>query len=215
MEEKLQSKNVQIVLFFGKVLECNSVKLANSLIENLPEIGQPNIFNIPEEAPNEIKMQMPKIIFGNAKDINVTVTNVNINISIDNDNIEIIKNKINKIYEALNENSITIQAIGVVSQYTYYDINFEKIKDTYYKQDELKQSDLFNMSWYKKEDNINTWKTLRIEEKDDLKNLTLNTDINNIGINQTINIEYIIEFLDEQYKKVSNFKESLEKKIGD
>lgn len=215
MEEKLQAKNVRIVLFFSRILDCNSVKLANSLMERLSELGQPNIFNIPEEAPNDMKMQMPKIIFSNSKEINVTVTNVNINISVDNDNVEIIKTKIHKIYEALKENLIDIQAIGVVSQYLYYDINFEKIKSIYFKEQELTQSDLVNMSWYKKEDNINIWKTIKVEEKDNLKNLTVITDINNIGTNKVTDIDVLKEFLDNQYKKVNDFKGNLEEKIGE
>ncbi len=215
MEEKLQAKNVRIVLFFSHLLECTSVKLANSLIDELPELGQPNIFNIPAEAPNEVKMQMPKIIFNNAKQINITVTNVSIDISIDNDNIEIIKNNINKIYKALSDNNVHIQAIGVVSRYLYFDINFEKIKEIYYKDEELMESDLINLSWYKKKDTINIWKTLKTEDKDNVKNLTLSIDINNKGINRIIDIGYINEFLDNQNIEVNSFKENLEKKIGD
>ena len=214
MEEKIQARNVKIVLFFSKILENSSVKLANSIMDKISELGEPSIFNIPEEAPNEIKMQMPKIIFDNSKDINVIVTNVNINITINIDNVELIKDKVKQIYDALIENSIKIQAIGIVNQYLYYDINFEKVKEIYYKDDEVKNSDLLNMSWYKKENDINIWKTINIEEKDNIKNMILNMDINNLGNEKDITIKNIEDFINMQYKITSGFVKDLEEKIG-
>ena len=116
MEEKIQARNVKIVLFFSKILENSSVKLANSIMDKISELGEPSIFNIPEEAPNEIKMQMPKIIFDNSKDINVIVTNVNINITINIDNVELIKDKVKQIYDALIENSIKISKMKFIEK---------------------------------------------------------------------------------------------------
>lgn len=215
MGEKLQSKNVKIVLFFVKSLEFNSVKLASTLMDKIPELGQPNIINVPDQIPVEIRMQTPKISFNFSKDMSLTVTDVNMTILINKDDAEFIKNNINLIYEALKENNIDVQAIGVVSQYLYCNIDFNKIKTLYYKEDELQQSDLINMSWYKKENNMNIWKTFKVDEKDTLKNLTIAIDVNNKGTNELMNQNEIDNFLNEQYKKTNTFKQKLEGIIGE
>ena len=51
MNNEIKLKNVQIVLFFKNEVDYNTLKLANNISERLPQLGQPNIFNLPNDVP--------------------------------------------------------------------------------------------------------------------------------------------------------------------
>lgn len=215
MEEKLKLNNMHIVLFFRNIVEYNSLELANRIFCKLPKLGQPNIFNLPNDVPNEIRMQAPRIMFNNSKNINInlTITNLELNITA-LESFDELKNLIGLLYDSLNEQGIQIQATGSVHDYINFDCNFEKIKSTFYK-DELLESDLANSSWYKKENNLNIWKVLNVEEKNDKKNLSVRVDINNKGNLNNMTKEDVNAILEKSSKIANDFKNELLVKIGE
>ena len=73
MNNEIKLKNVQIVLFFKYEVDYDTLKLANNISEKLPQLGQPNIFNLPNDVPNEIRIQTPRILFSNSKELNATI----------------------------------------------------------------------------------------------------------------------------------------------
>ena len=215
MEKKLKLNNIHIVLFFRNIVEYNSLELANRILSKLPQLGQPNIFNLPNDVPNEIRMQAPRIMFNNLKNINInlTIANLELNISV-LETLEELKNIIEVLYDALEEQGILIQAVGNVYDYINFDCNFESIKSIFYK-DELLESDLANSSWYKKENNLNIWKILNVEEKNDKKILNVRVDINNKGNLTNMTKEELNKILELSSEKANTFKEELLIKIGE
>lgn len=213
MDEELRLKNVHIVLFFKNVIEYNSLKLANTIFEKMPDLGQPNIINLPNDVPNEIRMQAPRIMFNNSKDINLTIsmTNIELNsVTIEDDGV--IKNALRLINEALTQEGIQIQAMGNVFDFSKFDFDFSKLKEVFYK-DELSTCDLINSSWYKKED-YNIWKTINIEDKNDKKILNVRIDINNKGNENLMSSDDIIAMLESSINKAETFKQELLRKLG-
>lgn len=213
MDEELRLKNVHIVLFFKNVIEYNSLKLANTIFEKMPDLGQPNIINLPNDVPNEIRMQAPRIMFNNSKDINLTIsmTNIELNsVTIEDDGV--IKNTLRLISEALTQEGIQIQAMGNVFDFSKFDFDFSKLKEVFYK-DELSTCDLINSSWYKKED-YNIWKTINIEDKNDKKILNVRIDINNKGNENLMSSDDIIAMLESSISKAETFKQELLRKLG-
>lgn len=215
MEEKLKLNNIHIVLFFRNIIEYNSLELANRIFGRLPQLGQPNIFNLPNDVPNEIRIQAPKIMFNNSKNINInlTIANLELNISL-LESFEELKNIIGLLYDSLEEQGIQIQAVGSVHDYISFDCNFELIKNTFYK-DELLESDLANSSWYKKENNLNIWKLLNVEEKNDKKILSVRVDINNKGNLSNMTKEEVNSILKLSSERADTFKKELLVKIGE
>lgn len=210
MKKEIIPINTQIVLFFEKIIEFNTIKLANSINERLPEIGQPNIFNIPNDVPNEIRLQAPKIIFNNTRGINITITATKMDI-IYNNSITI---DIRKIYEALAENEINIQAIGVVNTYISNNIQIEKIQN-YFSEEEIKQSDLINFSWHTKNENMNIWKRIETQSNNEITNLTYIIDINNLGNTKVMTIDEIIQILEKSVNIVKQSVEKISNELGE
>ena len=215
MEEKLKLNNIHIVLFFRNIVEYNSLELANRILCKIPQLGQPNIFNLPNDIPNEIRMQAPRIMFSNSKNINININITNLELNITTlESFEELKSLIDLLYDSLEEQGIQIQATGSVRDYINFDCNFEKIKEIFYK-DELLESDLANSSWYKKEKDLNIWKVLNIEEKNDKKSLSVRVDINNKGNLNNMIKEEVNTMLEKSSKIANDFKNELIEKIGE
>ena len=212
---ELKQRSICVVLFFTNMIDYNSLELANKIIAKLPQLGQPNIFNLPKDIPNEIRLQAPKLVFNSSRDIslNLTITNAELYINSIED-MGNVKNIVELLNSAITEQGIQIQSIGMVYDYVDYDCNFEKIKEVFYK-DELLESDIANSSWYKKEDNLNIWKIINVEEKNGKKVLSVRVDINNKGNNENMNIENISYMVDISLQKAKSFKDELIGKIGE
>ena len=212
---ELKLKNISTVLFFKNMIDYNSLELANKIVEKLPQLGQPNIFNLPKDIPNEIRLQAPKLVFNSSRDLslNLTTTNAELNINSIED-VQTVKNIVELLNDAINNQGIQIQSVGIVYDYIDFDCNFDKIKNTFYK-DELLESDLANSSWYKKEDNLNIWKMFNVEEKNDKKIMNIRVDINNKGNNEYMNSQDIASIVDLSFEKATTFKNELIRKIGE
>lgn len=215
MEEKLKLRNVQVVLFFRNEIAYNSLELANNIIKEIPQIGQPNIFNLPSNVPNEIRMQAPRIVFNNINGLNITITalSLNINMIMQLSNEEI-SNNVSRLYNALTEQGIQIQSLGMVCDYLDSSIDFNKIKSIFYK-DEILTSDLVNCSWYKKENDLNIWKVLNMTENNEQKTLNLRIDINNRNNKDIMSKESIHYMIEKCYTKTEEFKTEIIQKIGE
>lgn len=215
MEEKLKLKNVHIVLFFRNTIEYNSLQVANKILSKLPQLGQPNIFNLPKEIPNEIRKQAPTIIFNNNKEVSLNMTIVSLELNVSTiESMNESRDLVLLLYDVLLEEGIQIQSIGIVHDYVCFDFNFEKIKTIFYK-DEILQSDLVNCSWYKKEDGLNIWKVINVEEKNYKKVLNARIDINNKGNQTEMNKEDLNSALQLSYERAVKFKDELSRKIGE
>lgn len=214
MEDDLKLKNIHIVLFFRNIIEYNSLQLADKILEKLPQLGQPNIFNLPNDVPNEIRFQAPRIMFNNSKNLNLTLNIVNLDLNIAVlESIESLKHILGLLYEALENQGIQIQAIGSVYDYIKFDCNLEKIQSVFF-QDELSKSDLLNSSWYKKENSLNIWKSMNVEEQNGKKILSVRIDINNKGNLDIMTNEDINTILETSLGRANTFKEELLRKIG-
>ena len=146
MNNEIKLKNVQIVLFFKNEVDYNTLKLANNISEKLPQLGQPNIFNLPNDVPNEIRIQTPRILFSNSKELNATISVLNASLNMIGENTSTeLQNLIGCLYDALVSQNIQIQSIGIVIDFICFDVNFDIIKNKYYK-DELVDSELVNSS---------------------------------------------------------------------
>ncbi len=215
MEEKLKLKNVHTVLFFRNTIEYNSLQVANKILSKLPQLGQPNIFNLPKEIPNEIRKQAPTIIFNNNKEVSLNMTIVSLELNVSTiESMNESRDLVLLLYDVLLEEGIQIQSIGIVHDYVCFDFNFEKIKTIFYK-DEILQSDLVNCSWYKKEDGLNIWKVINVEEKNYKKVLNARIDINNKGNQTEMNKEDLNSALQLSYERAVKFKDELSRKIGE
>lgn len=215
MEEKLKLKNVHTVLFFRNTIEYNSLQVANKILSKLPQLGQPNIFNLPKEIPNEIRKQAPTIIFNNNKEVSLNMTIVSLELNVSTiDSMNESRDLVLLLYDVLLEEGIQIQSIGIVHDYVCFDFNFKKIKTIFYK-DEILQSDLVNCSWYKKEDGLNIWKVINVEEKNYKKVLNARIDINNKGNQTEMNKEDLNSALQLSYERAVKFKDELSRKIGE
>lgn len=215
MEEKLKLKNVQVVLFFRNEVEYNSLELANNIVKGIPQIGQPNIFNLPKDVPNEIRMQAPRIVFNNMNGLNINITALSLNINMMSQlSNEEIKNNVSKLYDALIEQGIQVQSLGMVCDYFDSSIDFENIKQTFYK-DEILTSDLVNCSWYKKEEELNIWKVLNMSEENSHKELNLRIDINNRNNKNTMSKNAVEDMVKKCYEKIVKFKKEIINKIGE
>ena len=215
MNNEIKLRNIQIVLFFKNEVEYNSLKLASDISEKLPQLGQPNILNLPNDIPNDIRIQTPKVLYGNSKELNlsVTVTNASINMNGENTTAEV-KTCVDLLYGALENQGIQIKSIGLVSDYICYDVNFDVIKAKYYN-DELSTSELVNSSWFNRVNNLNIWKFLNVQNENDKKVLNLICDINNRGNEEVISIDKIDEII-ENAKEISNdYKEKIIKELGE
>lgn len=212
MEKEVIVRNTQVVLFFDKTIEYNTIKLANSINEKLPKLGQPNIFNIPNDVPTEIRMQAPRIIFNSARDINITITTSKLDMFFNSaSNKEVY---VKGIYDALLENGLNIQAIGVVNTYISNDIKIEKLKG-YFNDEEIKQGDLINFSWYKKSENFNIWKNIETQNNNEIIDLIYTIDINNLGNNKVMSVDEIIEVLEKSINIAKQAAEKISKELGE
>lgn len=215
MNNEIKLRNVQIVLFFKNETEYSSLKLANDISEKLPQLGQPNILNLPNDIPNDIRIQTPKILYSNSKELNlsVTVMNASINMIGENTTVEV-KTCVDLLYAALESQGIQIKSIGLVSDYICYDVNFDTIKAKYYN-DELSTSELVNSSWFNRENNLNIWKFLNVQIENSKKVLNLICDINNRGNEEIIRREEIDKII-EDAKNISNmYKEKIKSELGE
>jgi NAD-dependent DNA ligase len=212
MKKEVVIMNTQIVLFFEKIVEYNTIKLANSINEKIPEIGQPNIFSIPDNIPNEIRIQTPRIVFNNIGNINITITSSRIDIV--SNNINDINRYLKRLYEALNENGLEIQSVGLVNTFISNDIKMEKIQK-YFFNEEIQKSDLINVSWYKKLDNINIWKHIETQDNNAVKDLIYTIDINNLGNKQIMSIEEIISMLEKSSNITKDAVNKISEELGE
>lgn len=214
--DKIKLKNIQVVLFFKNEIEYNSLKLANTVSERMLQLGQPNIFNLPQDIPNEIRTQAPRIIFNNAKEINVTISASTLNLNMIGQNtIEEVVSNTSSLYEALKEQNIQIKAIGFVCDYIIYNVDFEKIKHIYYK-DELESSELVNASWFNKENELNVWKMLNVTDDVNKKVLNIRIDVNNRNNSDSIiEKENISTIIRTAFEKAMEFKTKISSKIGE
>lgn len=215
MNNEIKLRSVQIVLFFKNEIDFNSVKLADDISTKIPQLGQPNIFSLPDNIPSEIRIQQPKIIYSNSKELNLSVTVLNASINIIGDNTaEELKLCVNLLYEALVLHEIQIKSIGLVSDYVCSDVDFEKIKTKYYN-DELAVSELVNSSWFSKIEGLNIWKFLNVQDENDKKELNLICDINNRGNEDVIDIEYI-DWIIEKSKEISEtYRNKIKNELGE
>ncbi len=215
MNNEIKLKNIQIVLFFKNEIDYNALELANNISKKLPQLGQPNIFNLPNDIPNEIRVQTPKILFSNAKELNATISILNASLNIIGESTSTeIKNFIDLLYDALISQNIQIKSIGLVSEYVCFDVDFDVIKNKYYK-DELVNSELVNSSWFNKEENLNVWKLLNVQEENNKKILNITCDINNRGNEETIDKENINEIIERAKNISENFKEKIKEELGE
>lgn len=215
MNSEIKLRNVQIILFFKNEIDYNSVKLANDISTKLPQLGQPNILNLPNNIPNEIRIQTPKILYNNSKELNLSVTVLNASINMIGENTaEELKTYVNLLYEILETYGIQIKSVGLVSDYICYDADFEKIKAKYYN-DELSTSELVNSSWFNKSEDLNIWKFLNVQDENDKKVLNLICDINNRGNEDAIGVECIDRII-EKAKNISNqYKDKIKNELGE
>lgn len=214
--DKIKLKNIQVVLFFKNEIEYNSLKLANTVSERMLQLGQPNIFNLPQDIPNEIRTQAPRIIFNNTKEINVTISASTLNLNMIGQNtIEEVVSNTSSLYEALKEQNIQIKAIGFVCDYIIYNVDFEKIKHIYYK-DEIESSELVNASWFNKENELNVWKMLNVTDDVNKKVLNIRIDVNNRNNSDSImEKENISTIIRTAFEKAMEFKTKISSKIGE
>ena len=210
MSNEIKFRNIQIVLFFKNEVDYNTLELANDISEKLPQLGKPNIFNLPDNVPNEIRIQTPKILFNNSNELNVSISTLNANLSTVMENTsEELQEKIKFLYDALLKQNVQIKSIGLVFDFICFDVDFDKIKEKYYK-NELRNSELVNSSWYNKDGNLNIWKFLNVKEEKSNKVLNIRCDINNRG-NKTDLGGFDIDNIIEQAKHISEeFKEKIE-----
>lgn len=215
MNNDIKLRSVQVVMFFKNEVQYNSLELANGIFKKLPQLGQPNIFNLPKEVPNEIRLQTPRIIFNNANGFNLTISVLNITLNIIGENsVQEIKNYMNIIFGELAMHDIKIGAIGCVFDYINFDTDFEKIQNKYYK-DELVTSSLVNSSWYNKENSLNIWKFLNVTEENSKKILNIKVDINNRGNVDAMTTESISQLIEKAFTKAEEFKEKIKSELGD
>lgn len=209
MNNEIKLKNIRIVLFFKNEIDYNTLKLASDISEKLPQLGQPNIFNLPNDIPNEIRVKTPKILFSNEKELNATISILNASLNIIGESTSTeLKSLIDCLYDALTSQNIQIKSVGIVSEYICFDINFEIIKSKYYN-GELCNSELVNSSWYNKENNLNIWKFLNVHEENNKKILNIKCDINNRGNEEKLD-KTDINFIIDKAKDISQeFKEKL------
>ena len=194
----LQNKNIDLTL-----------KLANNISEKLPQLGQPNIFKLPNDVPNEIRIQTPRILFSNSKELNATISVLNASLNMIGENTSTeLQNLIGCLYDALVSQNIQIQSIGIVIDFICFDVNFDIIKNKYYK-DELVDSELVNSSWYNKNENLNIWKFLNVQEENNKKILNIKCDINNRGNEEILNKDNINAIIDRAKEISENFKETI------
>lgn len=209
MNNEIKLKNVQIVLFFKNEVNYNTLKLANNISEKLPQLGQPNIFNLPNDVPNEIRIQTPRILFSNSKELNATISVLNASLNMIGENTSTeLQNLIGCLYDALVSQNIQIQSIGIVIDFICFDVKFDIIKNKYYK-DELVDSELVNSSWYNKNENLNIWKFLNVQEENNKKILNIKCDINNRGNEEILNKDNINAIIDRAKEISENFKETI------
>lgn len=210
MSNEIKFKNIQIVLFFKNEVDYNTLELANDISEKLPQLGKPNIFSLPDNVPNEIRLQTPRILFNNSNELNISVSALDANLSTVMENTsEELQELIKYLYDALLKQNIQIQSIGLVFDFVCFDVDFDKIKGKYYK-NELSDSELVNSSWYNKNENLNIWKFLNVKKENNNKVLDIRCDINNRG-NKTALSEYDIDNIIVQAKNISEkFKEKIE-----
>lgn len=213
MKKEIVPINTQIVLFFKTTMEYNTIKLANSINEKLPELGQPNIFSIPNDVPTEIKIQAPRILFNSTRDINITITTTKLDIFFNNNVIDK-ENFIKNIYESLLENNLTIQAIGIVYNYISNNIKIEKLQN-YFNDKEIKESDLLNFSWHKKSESLNIWKNIETQENGEILNLRYTIDINNLGNNNDMLIDEIIGIIKKSVTITNEAVEKISEELGE
>lgn len=215
MNNEIKLRNVQIVLFFKNEIEYNALELANDIFKKLPQLGQPNIFNIPNDIPNEIRIQTPKILFSNAKEMKATITILNANLNIIGESTSSeIKNCIDILYDSLKSQNIYIKSIGLVSDYICFDINFDIIKEKYYK-DELNTSEIVNSSWYNKIGELNIWKSLNVKVENNKKVLNLVCDVNNRGNEEILDKEKVDTIIDKAKEYSEKFKEKIKNELGE
>ena len=215
MNSEIKLRNIQIVLFFKNEIEYNSLKLANSIYEKMPQIGQPNILNLPNNIPNEIRMQTPKIIFNTSKEINIALTVLSATINMIGDNTEVdVKSYVNELIIALNSQGIQIMSIGLVSDYICYDANFNALKEKYYN-DELRMSELVNSSWFTKQNNLNIWKFMNVKKENSKMVLNFVCDVNNRGNEDIIETNKIDSIIEEAIKISKEYRDKIENEIGE
>ena len=109
---------------------------------------------------------------------------------------------------------VQIKSIGVVSEYNCFDVNFELIKNHYYKE-EMLEGETANSAWYTKKDNLNIWKTLNVDEENDKKTLTIVCDVNNRDNDTIINKEKVFEIINKSKSISINFKEKIMEVLGE
>ena len=215
MNNEIKLKNVQIVLFFKNEVDYNTLKLANNILEKLPQLGQPNIFNLPNDVPNEIRIQTPRILFSNSKELSATISILNASLNVIGENTSTeLQNLIGSLYDALVSQDIQIQSIGLVIDYICFDVDFDIIKNKYYK-DELVNSELVNSSWYNKNEKLNIWKFLNVQEENNKKILNIRCDINNRGNEKTLDKNDINAIILQAREISERFKETIKKELGE
>ena len=215
MNNEIKLKNVQIVLFFKNEVDYNTLKLANNILEKLPQLGQPNIFNLPNDVPNEIRIQTPRILFSNSKELSATISILNASLNVIGENTSTeLQNLIGCLYDAFVSQDIQIQSIGLVIDYICFDVDFDIIKNKYYK-DELVNSELVNYLWYNKNEKLNIWKFLNVQEENNKKILNIRCDINNRGNEKTLDKNDINAIILQAREISERFKETIKKELGE
>lgn len=221
MIEKKEFENTQVVLFLENNVESIYYKIANKIYDVIPELGQPNILNFPQDMPIDARQNVPCVIFNSNQKLTLNITYKAINILInklyDNDTKNI-KTIINNIFEILNSNNINVKNIGIVKNIEYADFDIEKLKKVYLNDKSALDSDLFNLSWYKSLENLNEWRHIQVKKifnnkGNEEKYLGYVIDINNLPNTNIMSINDIEKFMQKFYECVDSYEEEFIKKL--
>lgn len=191
----------EIVLFFKKNTNYNTMEVAKEIVNRYKELGDPIII------PEMDNKNNPLIIFNANKDFQIETNYLSVTIVVHHQYYDKLPTIVFDIIDTFEEFKCSFYRIGYLSNIFLSPKYVEKSKKRFLKLDHLQNIEDYNLSWYKKltlkNGYINVWERF-ITDDAHFKDLLCQYDFNTP---QTENINLDMKFIKEFLNVCDNYIE--------